>query len=387
MARKLNLTAQGCRARRQRLASSLAAGPELQIVADPQFQSSLANYYASPFSFRSSNASALLLVEPDGSGALVVDGNSRPFADDAHVERVVEGPWYDGQRTAAPRRDRLVEIALQTLADRRLEHIGVDASCAPFGLIEALQRRSQGLRISDIGPDLHRLKRRKDDDELALIEASVRAAEAGLQAARDKVRPGLSEQDVYRLVADAAQRELGQPALVYGDFVSGPRCEAGGGPPSDRAIERGDLVLLDFSVVVRGYRGDLAATFRCGAPPTPEQERLATACHAALAAGEALLAPGRPAREVDSAVRAALAVHHLERHFRSHSGHGLGLGHPDPPYLVRDSVDVLAERDVVALEPGVYIPGVAGMRFEHNYVITADGCRRLSGHRTDLQQA
>ena len=67
-----------------------------------------------------------------------------------------------------------------------------------------------------------------------------------------------------------------------------------------------------------------------------------------------------------------------------HAGHGLGLGHPEPPILVPESDDVLLPGDVVTLEPGSYIDGVGGVRVEHNYVITADGCRRLSNHQLRL---
>ncbi len=72
---------------------------------------------------------------------------------------------------------------------------------------------------------------------------------------------------------------LGFPAIVYGDFASGPRCETEqGGPPTSRKIERGDLLLLDFSVVVDGYRGDFTNTFAVGGGPTPRQRELFAAC-------------------------------------------------------------------------------------------------------------
>lgn len=380
------LTPEGCRARRERLVAMLPDAPELLIVSDPQFLSSLANYYASPFVFRSANAGAFLLLEPGGSGTLVVDRNCKTFAAEAHVERIVEGDWYDGRRSAGPRRQRLVEIALEALGDRRHAHVGVEAGSVASGLVDALRARAPSVRITPIDDALHLLKRRKDDDEIALLETSLRGAEAGLGAARQQARAGMTEFELYLLIAAAAQRALGEAAIVYGDFVSGPRCEQVGGPPTDRVIESGDLLLLDFSVVVRGYRADFASTFRCGAPPTAEQERLAAACFEAMEAGEKLLQPGRPAREIDAAVRAAFARRDLEKHFPSHSGHGLGVGHPDPPYIVRQSSDILAERDVVTLEPGLYIPGVAGMRFEHDYLITADGYRQLSKHRLDLHQ-
>ncbi|HBH53133.1 MAG TPA: aminopeptidase P family protein, partial [Planctomycetaceae bacterium] len=70
--------------------------------------------------------------------------------------------------------------------------------------------------------------------------------------------------------------------------------------------------------------------------------------------------------------------------FTHHAGHGLGLGHPEPPILVAESTDVLETGDVVTLEPGLYVPGVGGIRLEHNYLITPTGARCLSPHELRL---
>ena len=200
------------------------------------------------------------------------------------------------------------------------------------------------------------------------------------------VRPGLTELDVYALIQRAAVEAAGRPAIVYGDVASGPRCEAEkGGSPTDRRIEAGDLLLLDFSVVLDGYRGDFSNTFVVGGVATAGQRELFDACLAALQAGEARLRAGTPAREVDAAVRRAFADRGLEAFFPHHSGHGIGLGHPEPPYLVAHSDETLQPGDVVTIEPGLYVEGVGGMRFEHNYLVTDDGYEMLSHHEIRIQ--
>ncbi|MGA2930372.1 MAG: M24 family metallopeptidase, partial [Solirubrobacteraceae bacterium] len=206
-------------------------------------------------------------------------------------------------------------------------------------------------------------------------------------AALEQIKPGLTELDAYRVVQNAAMLELGEPAILYGDFASGPRCEIEkGGSPTSRKIEPGDLLLLDFSVVVSGYRGDFTNTFAVGRAPAARQQELFEACLGALHAGEASLKPGATGREVDSSVREYFGSLKLAHAFTSHSGHGLGLGHPEPPYFVPSSDDKVVIGDVVALEPGLYIKGEGGMRFERNYEITADGFRTLSHHEIRITQ-
>jgi Xaa-Pro aminopeptidase len=146
------------------------------------------------------------------------------------------------------------------------------------------------------------------------------------------------------------------------------------------------LLILDFSVIVANYRGDFTNTFAVGGGPTDEQQRLFDACEAALAAGESALQAGTAAKKVDQEMRRAFRERGLEQAFTSHSGHGLGLGHPEPPYFTQSSTDTIEAGDVVAIEPGLYVDGVGGMRFERNYAVNANGFQTLSNHQIRIKQ-
>jgi Xaa-Pro aminopeptidase len=228
------------------------------------------------------------------------------------------------------------------------------------------------------------MKRTKDGDELALLRRSIAAIEAGFSAARRGIHAGMTELDSFHVVERASREALGELMPIYGDFSSGPNTERGGGPPTSRVIEAGDVYLLDYSVVVRGYRGDFANSWIVDQAATGEQRRLYDACLEALSAGEGMLLPGTPCRLIDRAVKDAFARHGLEGNFQSHSGHGLGLGHPDPPYIVADSEDVLMVGDVVTLEPSQKGPGIGCFRTEHNYLITPNGFEQLSHHELSV---
>ena len=380
------LTAEGCAARRQRLWDALPAPCDALIVAAPEHLIYFADYLPSPFLFRSCEAGAILLLEP-GRATLVGDSMVGPFLDAAHVDEVVAPTWYDGQHPTAERRGLLVASTLERLKSIPGGRVGVELGAVPAGVVEGLRAARPGLHVVDLSPIIRPLRRAKDADEVAAIRRAIRAGEAGQAAALAEVRPGMTELDVYAIVQSAAIRDLGGPAILYGDFASGPKLatEKGGGPTS-RVIEAGDLLLLDFSVVAGGYRGDFTNTFAVGGSPTADQRRLFDACLAALAVAESTLRPGTLGREVDAAARRRFAADGLDAAFATHTGHGVGLGHPEPPYFVPEGDESLVVGDVVAVEPGLYVDGIGGMRYEHNYLITSDGYERLSNHRLTIDQ-
>jgi Xaa-Pro aminopeptidase len=372
------LTASGCAARRERLWEALPQPCDALILGDPQSLIYFANYAPSPFVFRSYDAAALLVLQP-GKATLIADRMVRAYLDRAHVDEVIAPVWYDGHSSAPHRKALLVDTANDVLAAVQGGRFGVESASLPAGI--------RGSWTFALEETVRALRRAKDPDEIELIRRSVRAGEAGHAEALERVEPGMTELDVFCLVQAAVNRAAGEQVMVYGDFASGPRCATDkGGPPTLRRIEPGDLFLLDFSVVVHGYRADFTNTFVVGGEPTDRQRELFAACLDALDAGEAMLRPGTRGRDVHEAVRRSFAARGLDHAFTTHSGHGLGLSHPEPPFFVRESRDTLAAGDVVALEPGLYVPGVGGMRFEHNYLITPDGLERLTHHRLTLEQ-
>ncbi len=381
------LTREGCEGRRARLWDRLSRACDVVLITDPGHVTYFSNFSSSPFEFRGNEAAAALIMEP-GKATLVGDNLLGVFLDEAFVDERVAPIWYKGKKSAPNRRAnfvRALDEALQAALDRSGNRLGYEPSTAPAGVISEVMDGTLGGPPVDVEGTIRDLRVVKDPDEVALLKLSVDAIVAGFDAAREHVRPGISEHEIFRLVNSACQEHLGESAIVYGDFVTGPRCEAVGGPPSDRILQPGELLLLDMSVVVRGYRGDLATTFTVGGPATARQAELFQVCLDAMAAGESHLRPGVACRDVDAAVRGTLRDAGLAGFNNSHAGHGLGLGHPESPFIVPESTDHLAAGQVVTLEPGVYVPGVGGMRIERNYIITPDRFETLSDHRLAIQ--
>ena len=380
------LSREGCRRRRERLWEALPRQVQWVLVADPRHVNYLSGFWVNPLS-PSGGERGLLFLERGGESVLVADNLALGSAIAApFVERTVSVPWYD-QIHGVANRDQVLFEALGGIRERFPSDCGlIESQWLPVGAYERIGQPASPPQAAPLtlGALLGKLRRRKDPDEMQLLARCMRAGEAGQRRGRELVRPGISELELYREVQSAAVQAAGQPVLVYGDFRAAtavlPRI---GGPPTDYRLQAGDTFILDFSVVLAGYRSDFTATIAAGAP-TAQQRELLELCQAALAAGEAALRPGALGGEVYRAVAQPFAAAGKPELFPHHAGHGLGLGHPEAPAFVPESQEVLDSAEVVTLEPGAYLPGVGGVRIEHNYRITDRGCERLTHHDTGL---
>jgi peptidase M24-like protein len=362
------LTAEGCRARRQRLWQQLQPPPDGDHLrlADPIHLTYLANFTVDPFSL-GAGFGGYLLVRKDGHAKLLHDNRLPALVEQAHVEDRTVVPWYDGKSPGRGPR----QLAL--LGSVNPSHTGLRIHDRPGDPYAATVVNT----IAD-------MRRRKDADEVELLRRCMRATEAGHAWARQNVRPGLTELDVYCGVLAACIKAAGRAVIVYGDFAVSPGPERRGGPPTGRVIEPGDMLILDFSVVIDGYRSDFTNTLVVGREPNADQQRLYDLCMQTMAAGERELRAGRECRTVYGAVREVFERAGVAEHFPHHAGHGLGLTHPEAPFFVREANETLLAGDVVTLEPGLYVSGVGGIRIEHNYLITEQGHERLSNHTIAL---
>ena len=356
------LSAEGCRQRRQRLWQQLDPKPDSDylLLADPIHLMYLANFRVDPFSL-GAGFRGYLLLRNDGHAKLLHDNRLAASVEEAHVEerRVVD--WYDAQSPGK--------------GPRQLAVLG---EVNPHG---------RGLRIHDrIGDPyaptvirtLAEMRRQKHPDEIEVLRRCMRATEAGHAWARANIQPGMTELDVYRGVNSACIETARHAVIVYGDFAVSPGPERRGGPPTNRVLNPGDMFILDFSVVIGGYRSDFTNTLVVGSEPNADQQRLFDLCTAAMAAGEKELRAGTACRQVFQAVNGVFEQTGVAEYFPHHAGHGLGLSHPEDPYLVRHADQTLLAGDVVTLEPGLYVPNIGGIRIEHNYLVTEKGYERLS---------
>lgn len=235
--------------------------------------------------------------------------------------------------------------------------------------------------LVDIEPDLFVLRRRKEPDELAKIERATAATEAMYTRAREIVRPGVNELDVYNELQAVAIRSLGEPWTAIGNDY---RCGARGGAPRDRLIEAGELYILDLGPAYQGYFADNARTLAVSEPTTKQLTAWSELCDI-FTWLESQIRPGVSAPLIFQQVqerldRASVGV------FNHHLGHGIGLFPHEAPHLNPHWNDNFEVGDVFTAEPGLYAPELnAGLRLENTYVVEENGIRRLTNFPLELK--
>jgi Xaa-Pro aminopeptidase len=352
------LTAVGCKQRRlrfwERVGNEIVG--ECILLSDPLHLMYLANFHVDPFSL-GADYGGLLELHRHGTAVLWHDGRLPKSVEESHVDKREVVTWYDGQSPArGPRR-----LALRDGEYRVHDRPGDPLAARITGTIAEMRRS-------------------KDPDEVALLKRCMTAAEAGFVWSRTGVQAGMTELDVYCAISRECAKAAGHAVIVYGDFAVCTGPERRGGPPTDRVIQPGDMLILDYSVVIAGYRSDFTNTLVVGRAPTPDQQRLYDLVTAAMAAGERELKAGASCFGVYRAVDGIFEAAGMADHFRHHAGHGIGLSHPEAPFFVKNATETLIAGDVVTLEPGLYVTGTGGIRIENNYLITEAGYEQLSHH-------
>ena len=258
------------------------------------------------------------------------------------------------------------------------EPVGVEEKSLPFALWQMLRNELPGCEPLSLEDRLLPLRAVKTEEELAKIREGFRLVTIGHDAGRKAVRLGQREIDVWTEVQTAVEREAGKWMQMGNDCIVGHRPANMSAAPLDFEIISNDSFILDLSVVVDSYWTDSCATYYAE-QPTAQQVEMHKFVEEALDYAISLIRPGVVAKEVDAKVRNFMADGGYEV-YPHHTGHGIGLTGHEAPRLVPYNQELLQEGNVIMLEPGIYIPGVTGIRLEDAFLVTADGTEQLSHH-------
>ena len=244
--------------------------------------------------------------------------------------------------------------------------------------LKFLENADAGMKFVPGEACLAEIRMQKDEAEQAAMQKAVSTAQDALEATLPVIKPGITERELAAELMVGLLREGSESQVPFAPIVaSGPNSANPHAFPSDRRLERGDQLIIDWGANIGGYFSDLTRTFAIGEPPN-EMKRIAQIVLQANEAAREMAGPGIPAQDVDRAAREVIEDAGYGEFFIHRTGHGLGMEVHEHPYIREGNLLPLAPGMTFTIEPGIYLPGRGGVRIEDDVVITNDGILSFS---------
>jgi Xaa-Pro aminopeptidase len=312
--------------------------------------------------FDSSNAA--LLVEPDAA---------RLFTDFRYAERAREVEGVEFVETKRYMYSNLPELLPDLVAFEADAMTYANYVFLREGGVELVPRRGvvESLRVV------------KEPAELDQIRRAAEVTDAAYRRLVDEQLVGRTESElVWRM--EQLLHESGADGLAFDvDIAAGPTAASPHAMPGERVVQEGDMVLVDAGAKVAGYCADSTRTFAAG-DVSDSLRHVHEVVRQAQQAGLEAVRAGVSGRDADAAARTVIAEAEYGENFGHGLGHGVGLLVHEAPNLRPEAEDVLAAGNVVTVEPGIYLSGVAGIRIEDLVVVTEEGSEVLSSFPKEL---
>lgn len=259
--------------------------------------------------------------------------------------------------------------------------LGVEATHVTLDMAGKLREHMPSVELVEVGDEIEQLRRVKDADEIEALRKACSYADVALSELLAELREGITEIEVAAILEDRMRR-AGSQGLSFDTIAAfGEQAAEPHHKPTARALKKGDLIKLDFGATHGGYHSDMTRTIAFG-KPSDEMAEIYALVQGSQQAGLDAVRAGATCGDVDAASREYLRARGYE--FGHGTGHGVGLEIHEAPPVRSGSTDVLQPGMVVTVEPGIYIPGLGGVRIEDSVAVTEDGCDVLTTSTKEL---
>ncbi|WP_117169250.1 M24 family metallopeptidase [Paraliobacillus sediminis] len=263
-----------------------------------------------------------------------------------------------------------------------IKRLGFEKTNLTYAIFEEYQKAISAELVPTEGL-VEKLRLIKTDDEIAILKEAAKIADAAFEYILTVIKPGVREIDISNEL-EFFMRKQGAISSSFDIIVaSGFRSALPHGVASDKKIENGELVTLDFGALYKGYCSDITRTVAVGDISDELHIIYDTVLQAQLKGVEGIKA-GITAKEADALTRDYITEKGYGKYFGHSTGHGLGLEVHESPGLSFRSNEILEEGMVVTVEPGIYVPNVGGCRIEDDIIVTKDGNVRLNHSSKEL---
>lgn len=314
---------------------------------------------------------------------LVIDGEKALFVTDSRYGEAAERElaWLTVRIQPSRDIDRFLTGLFTSLG---LTRVGFEGGIT-VDQFDDLRKWFGGADLEKAGKLVTTLRAVKTAEEIATIRRSVGLADRMMELAQEHARPGTTERELSRRIRFAAE-ELGGSGESFPNIVaSGPNTSRPHHHPGDRALCRGDVLTIDLGGIVDGYCSDLTRSPFLGSVDA-ELEKIHATVLRANEAAIAAIRPGMTGAEVDAVAREVIDSAGYGQYFGHGLGHGVGLEIHEAPRLSPSADSTpLEPGNVVTIEPGIYVPGLGGVRIEDYVLLTTGGADVLSRSPKDLR--
>ncbi|NLX82493.1 MAG: aminopeptidase P family protein [Clostridiales bacterium] len=311
-----------------------------------------------------------------GEGLLLITGNTTAILTDfRYVEQAQqEAPGFVVHQITG-------QLSYQKTAASLFEKEGINTVYYEDDFITVRSGKTwaealEGVTLLSLDNKPELLREIKDEQEIALIEKACAISSAGFEYICTQIKSGMTELAIKRLLENHLM-DLGASATAFDTIVaSGPNGSLPHAIPGDRVIQDGDIITLDFGARYKGYCSDMTRTVSVGQPSAKMLEIFNIVLEAQKAS-QAALKPGAICKDMDDVARSLIAKAGYSEYFGHGLGHGVGIDVHENPRLSATCSDPLQPGHVVTVEPGIYLPGIGGVRIENTCVIAETGAHSL----------
>lgn len=277
-----------------------------------------------------------------------------------------------------------VQVANELLKNAGFGKLAVEDNVVTVRAMKEIEKTMPGMEFIPMDFRPEKLREVKDDDELSRIERACDITCQAFEYICGFIAPGCTEREIG-LALDYKMLQLGAQGLAFDTIVaSGENGSLPHAVPGDREICEGDMITIDFGARYEGYDADMTRTVAVGQPSEKMRRIYDIVLHAQETA-QAAIAPGVRCSDIDKTARDIITEAGYGDCFGHSTGHGVGIDIHEEPRVSARSEQILTPGNIVTVEPGIYVPGLGGVRIENTCVVTETGVRALCGASKELR--
>ena len=269
-----------------------------------------------------------------------------------------------------------IEGIVQAIKKFKLEHIGFEEDSITLEMYNRLVSSIPKETFVALNDDLRLIRACKDENEIALMKRAAEISSSAIESLVNQIKPGSTEKELA-LQLEINARKYGADGLAFEAIVAaGENSSLPHARPTDRKIKKGDFIVIDFGVKYKGYCSDETCTIALGKLTDRQKNayQIVKEAHDRAIAG---IKADVPAADIDRRARSVFGGKY-GLYFVHGTGHGVGLEVHEAPRLSSISNDILKQRMVVTVEPGLYFPGLWGIRIEDTVLVKKNSCEKLT---------